>query len=336
MSTKKNNPIMDLKQLREDYNQGFSAMGQQDRGYYITNWRGMQSLQAYCTSELVHHWGGGAHDDKLREVQAKDGGKQYGMKSWTYDRFEHHLVEGLNEIDVPIKKSAFSYNSDAIYEAVIDNVYNGELDRTAFIEAATSRSSPMMRYDVEMAMKLDILRAKDGDTDRFAKAGAFAYEKGLASSARLVDFDESGNSKDELMGNRYLEKNNDEWLRQAEKLYLENLLEKPDGVDTVSMDLAKETIGTIQTATPKDMRRREGDWNKLVDYMQKEVVFFLDEQHEISPGLGMKYQRDIHNAVGLSEKNDWKNSYGKYEPRHIHPDNILPSQELSQDDGMDF
>lgn len=333
VNNKKNNPIMDLNQLRKDYQQGYSPMGQSERGYYITNWRGMQSLQAYCTSELVQHWGGGSQESKLREVQVKEGGKQYAMKSWTYDRFEQHLVDGLNDIGVPIKKHMFGDHNVDIYEAVINNVYNGELDRTAFIDAATSRTSPMMSYDVELAMKLDILRAKDGDTDKFAKAGAFAYEKGLASQARLVDF--GSLTSDEMMGPRFFEKTQEEWLSDAEKLYLDSLLEKTDGVDTVSLDSARDVIGTLQTATPKRMKERAGEWNKIVDYMKQNVVFFLDDKPEIQSGRGMTYQKDVHQVMDLPEGKDWSNSLERNDSTRIDVEES-PSIDLSDDDGLDF
>lgn len=298
-----NNTLLDLIHLNNSYTQGHSAMGTAEHSYYVVSWRGMESLQAYCTSELVHAWAGMAPEHKLREVRVENDGKQYDMKSWTDNAFQSHLVDALQKMGVTIKKRLLSDNSDEIYESVITNVYNGELDCYAFLEATISHSSPYARYNVQDAMRLDILRAKDGRDDVYARAGAYAYEKGLVPTSRLVNFSDPSLDEpesDDLMGQRYSEMNADDWLRKSSRLYMEQLMRDRDG-DTYKLSSAKDVMTHINTINPNFIRRREDDWAKLVAYMQKNVVFMLNDKR----------------ASDRSKQTDWQNSYDKYVPKHI-------------------
>lgn len=301
---KRENPILDLAQLREDYQQGYSALGHPSRGYYITSWRGMESLQTYCTKELVQIWGDETQEERLREVQVKNNGKQYAMKSWTYEGFEDHLVDALRNEGVPIK-STFrgTVDREDLYTAIINTAFNGELDRTAFIKGSMSALSHSMRSSITNTMQVDILRAKDGHSDDRAKAAAFAYEKGLSPTVRLVDFDGDAVGQDDLMGYRHLELDVDDWLAIGGEMYLEQLTDSST-TDTVTLESAKARVREIRSVTDRQLHQRAGDWNRLVDYMQKNVMFFLDEKPSTELGAGLRNLDAIHNAVGLDKQVD--------------------------------
>lgn len=272
----KDYPELNLAKLKDDYIQGFSAFGEDGSQYYLTNWQGMQSLQAYCTSEWVHQQAGGAPEESLHEVQVTDGNIKRAMKKWDYNKFESYLLRLLRAEGVSIKRNIFTGSSHDIYEAVINTVFNGKLDRTAFLEAMTSAHSPMMRYDVENALKLDILRTLDGRTDRFARAGAFAYTHALAPKARLVDF--SGDLSDDLTDYRRGDLLEDEWLRQADRLYVETLMSHNDEANTYPIESAREIVKHISDYTPNFMARRQDEWDDLRVNLQNNFVFFFDKQ----------------------------------------------------------
>ncbi|MER2094825.1 MAG: hypothetical protein ABS893_05250, partial [Aerococcus urinaeequi] len=194
-------PTLDLNQLKSDYRQGYTAMGQPDQAYYLTSWRGMESLQAYCTSEMVHAFDGGQHMYDIREVQVKDGGDRYSMKTWKYGQYTSKLQQGLHDIGTKFYPSAMDFD-DKLYAEVLNKTYDGQLDRTALVEAMTNMETSGIRYDVEWSMKDDIIRARDGATDERAHAGAIAYTRVLAGTARMSALVYGEDPSDDSLMNR--------------------------------------------------------------------------------------------------------------------------------------
>lgn len=305
-------PTLDLKQLKSDYRQGYSAMGQPDQAYYVTSWRGMESLQAYCTSEMVHAFDGGHLMYDIREVQVKDGGDRYAMKTWKYGQYTSKLQQGLQDVGTKFFLSPMDHE-DKLYAEVLNKTYDGQLDRTALVEAMTNMETSGIRYDVEWSMKDDIIRARDGATDERARAGAVAYTRVLAGTARMsaLVYGEDP-SDDPLMNRRFQTNTNDEWLRQAGATYINELLPQDDGSGTVHMDDAERVLTMVRDLENETdvINYRNEEWDKIIAYMQRGVVFMMDVQKtDRNLGKGMRFERKVHEAFSISEQDDYNNTY---------------------------
>lgn len=340
------NPTLDLDQLKSDYRQGYSAMGQPDQAYYLTSWRGMESLQAYCTSEMVHAYDGGQHIYDIREVQVKDGGDRYSMKTWKYDQYTSKLQQGLHDIGSKFYLSPMEFD-DKLYAEVLNKTYDGQLDRTALVEAMTNMETSGIRYDVEWSMKDDIIRARDGATDERAQAGAVAYTRVLAGIARMsaLVYGEDPND-DSLMNRRFQTNSNDEWLRQAGATYVNELLPQDDGSGTVHMDDAQRVLTMVRDLENETdaINYRNEEWDKIVAYMQRGVVFMMDVQKtDRNLGKGMRYESEVHEAFSISEQDDYNKTYDVAEEETSEltiiedvVDHTVPATIVEDDDDLEL
>ena len=318
---KKDRALVDLKQLRKDYREGHTAMGHPERGYYITNWRGMQSLQAFSTSESVLLWAGDRNDRNVREVQIQNGGSDYEMRAWTDRRYIDMLNTELYEMDegVDVNRTYWDRLDSQVYESIINNIYNGELDKEALLDTATSTHHDVdyMRQHVTLAFKHDVLRAKDGDTDLHARAAGHAYLTDLAANARSVDFDYGPYTpeRDSSLGERYENLTEDQWLASAERSYLGYILDDFDGTTstTVQLDDAKEVFTEfVENSRTQVFGQRAQEWYDMVDIMiDKDVVFMVGAEPEPEIGLGMRYQNDVHDALDLDVATDLDLSFNQ-------------------------
>lgn len=314
-------PLVDIKQLRKDYREGYSAMGHPDRGYYVTNWRGMQSLQAFCSSESVLLWAGDRKDRNVREVQIQNGGNEYEMKAWTDRRYIDMLNRALYDTKegIHVDRTYWDSLDTQVYEAILENVYVGELDREAFLETATTTHPNVdhMREHISVAFKHDVLRAKDGDTDLYARAAAHAYQNDLAAKVRTVTFDRGPDApdRDESLGYRFEYMSEEDWMVSAERAYLEYIIDDHDSTTstTVNLDVAREVMTDFsQNSRIIDYGNRAQEWYDMIDIMvDKDVVFMLNAEPEREIGLGMNYQEDIYKALDLDVLDDLELSFNQ-------------------------
>jgi len=338
-------PLVDIKQLRKDYREGHTAMGRPDRGYYVTNWRGMQSLQSFCTSESVLLWAGDRKDRNVREVQIQNGGSDYEMKAWTDRRYIDMLNRALYETDegIDVNRSYWDSLDSQVYEAIINNVYNGELDKKAFLETATSTHPEVdfMRQHLTVAFKHDVLRAKDGDSDLHARAAGHAYLTELAGNARMVDFDYGPYTpeRDKSLGERYEHMSEDEWLAGAERAYLEYIIDDSEQTTstTVQLEDAKEVLQDFTlNSRIKPFGNRAEEWYEMVDIMvDKDVVFMVGAEPKIDIGLGMRYQEDVHDAVDLDVLSDLDLSFNESVTFNIDSGEYI-DDDSEYDDGLEL
>lgn len=317
----KDRALVDLKQLRKDYREGHTAMGHPERGYYITNWRGMQSLQAFSTSESVLLWAGDRNDRNVREVQIQNGGSDYEMKAWTDRRYIDMLNSSLYNMDegLDVNRTYWDRLDSQVYEKIIDTIYNGELDKEAFLDTATTIHPEVdhMRQHVTTAFKYDVLRAKDGDTDLHARAAGQAYLTELAANARSVDFDYGPYTpkRDSSLGERYEHLTEDQWLSNAERSYLEYIIDDYDNTTSTTLQLndAKEVLQDfVENSRIQEFGHRAQEWYDMVDIMiDKDVVFMMGAEPEPELGLGMRYQNDVHDALDLDLATDLDLSFNQ-------------------------
>lgn len=298
------NGMIDLNQLREDYRDGYSAMGRPDRGYYVTTNRGMQSLQAFSSSAVSYYGAGATRDLNVREIQIKNDGLDYDMKGWTERRYLNNLNDALRLVDndSSIDGGYFGELNSEVYEAVIDSVYDGDVDKDAFIATSTDFEASGLYKNVKDAFRLDVLRAKDGDTDRYAMAAAHAYQNALAPEAHSVNFEGSEISNQRILGQERTLYNQDQWLRKGMESYLDYLLEDYDSTtaNTVKLDDVKDLVENFSTDDHLyHFEARREEWGNVVDYMRKDIVFMLDPKTKSDPGRGMKHHDDVYDALGV-------------------------------------
>lgn len=330
-------PLIDLKQLREDYHDGYSAMGHPNRGYYVSTYRGLESLQAFCTSEATLLYGQTAsNNDDVREIAIKNDGSDYDMRAWTFDNFNRNLNRTLrvmgegHDIDYGLRDKV----NINIYEKIIDEIYDGEFDRQAYVSMATSRRDGLLGMELGAAMQLDILRAKDGATDVRAQAGAHAYRSVLSQ-----DFNKLG-SIDTLRNGEIPE---DFWMINAEKAYLNYIIDDMDGStpDTLPLKEGKTFIKEIFEEDSLDRAsKKTAEWDAVLDYLSQDVVLMIDPHQSKDVGLGMKYQQEVHEAVDFDATDEFENlhDYESHNTVRVDPDKPINRENTfdDYDDDWDF
>ena len=338
--------LVDLKELRADYRKGHSAMGHPSRGYYVTSNRGMESLQAFATSEMVSRYFGDGNENNVREVKITNDGKNYDMKAWTDRRFADNLNTGLLAMDedAGINRGFWDKLDERVYEAVIDNVYDGDMDKEAFLMALTDRQATGHATDyISAAMKLDVLRAKDGDKDDRALAGAYAYQSVLAKNARRVDFDYEGaeSMEDKSLGPRYAEFTPEQWYQKAEMAYVDHLLDSYDDTITDTFDIndGKALMQDFyENDAEWDLTPRKQEWKELVNYLKRDIVFPPDIQADMDQGLGMRYQSDVHDVFDIDSSNQFEDDYyaNPSSTFNLDEDDFIDNDDAYDQEGPDF
>lgn len=176
-----NELFVDLRELFEDYKNGYSAFGNPDRAYYINSWRGIESLQTYSTSEAVREWSSMPHsfldDIEVIESKAKEENKNdYYTRKMTKNDIIQMMENSLGKIDPSLRTGRGYWDSHEgnTHEALIKNIFGGQMDRKAAINAILNEECGLYTK-VLWAMQYNILRAIDGKLDLESKAAASAY-----------------------------------------------------------------------------------------------------------------------------------------------------------------
>ena len=304
--------LVDLDTLKHDYQQGHSGMGHPSRGYYVTTWRGMESLQSYATSEAIAAWSGDINDFNVREVMVSEDGTQYEMRAWTDRNFLNRMNDSLSDMvdDVSVDIGYYDDNDGSIPEAVINEVFGGQMDRLAVTAGLSNPDRHVSYGNTTLAMQYDILRAQHGHTDMRAKAGAHAYQNVLARDAKLVNFDVK--NIDDItahIGERFQQLTEQQWEQQACKAYINYILDSyddstPDVVNVADVKkLALELDRVSYGQKLADEYGRE-KWDTLKGYLKKDIMFFIDSKNEVRFDAGMGYLNEVHNAVDLTPEED--------------------------------
>lgn len=281
--------LVDLDTLKQDYQQGHSGMGHPSRGYYVTTWRGMESLQSYATSEAIAAWSGDIDDFNVREVKVSEDGTEYEMRAWTDRNFLNRMNDSLADMvdDVSVNKGYWDENDGSIQEAVINEVFGGQMDRFAVTTVLSNPDRHTTYGHTLIAMEYDILRAQDGHTDMRAKAGAHAYQNVLARDVKLVNFDVR--NVDDITaydGERFEQLTAQQWEQKACKAYINYILDSYDDStpDTVNVADVKKLVHDLSWVSYGQKLADEygwEKWNALEGYLKKDIMFFIASKNEV-------------------------------------------------------
>lgn len=340
--------LVDLDTLKNDYHQGHSGMGHPSRGYYITTWRGMESLQSYATSEAIAAWSGDVDEFNVREVMVSEDGTQYEMRAWTERNFLNRMNDSLFDMvdDVSVDRGYWDENDGSIQEAVINEVFGGQMDRLAVTAGLSNPDRHISFGNTQLAMQYDILRAQHGHTDMRAKAGAHAYQNVLARDAKLVNFDVR--NMDDITahdGETFQQITERQWMQQAGKAYINYILDSYDDStpDVVNVADVKNLVHDLSWGSYgqklADEYGRE-KWDALEGYLKKDIMFFIDSKNEVRFDAGMGYLNEVHNAVDLTPEEDL--NYDESYTYDLETDSVSPTKtkvedvEEYDDDDWDF
>lgn len=311
--------LVDLKSLRHDYREGHSGMGHPSRGYYVTTWRGMESLQSYASNEAIAAWSGDSVEFNVREVKVTEDGTEYEMRAWTDKNFLNRMNTSLSEMDrsLSVSKGYWDKDDGQIHEAIINNVFGGQMDRKAVVSSMSNPDRSMTYRNTLYAMQYDIVRAQYGHEDIRAKAGAHAYQNVLARDAKLVNFDAAG--IDDLTSpieQSFQQLTEQQWMQKATGEYVDYILESHKGStkETVGVDAVKaltEDFGYVPYGHRLASEFGNEKWDNIEGYLKKDIMFFIDPKDNVRFELGMGYLDEVHDAIGVSPEDDLFNSYNE-------------------------
>ncbi len=301
----------DYTQLHRDYSDGLSAMGDPTRGYYITSDRGMESLQSYATGQLImDRLGVNDTTGMVREVRMDmtNDAANYKMATYTHDEYAEVLNEGLK---------AFDYENDYIdrtygaYVGVLNTVYNGEADRDTLLNMAFEFNNKEISEKIELAMMNDIIRAREGLSDTYADAGAFAFYNHIAPNynhlKEVLDPSKSGVGVDiesKVYGSSMMD--------YAKRAYLEYIVDEKssDLEDSISIDTTKDILREVgHPMIESHFEHREKDWVELISYLDEGVVIMFESPEEDTPLSKLKYLTDVYEATSIDIIDDSNPKY---------------------------
>lgn len=300
-------PRLNLSHLREDVAAGYPDMGRPDRGYYIATDQGIYSLRGFCSVMVASDSLLVTYTNRLREVQVIDGAN-YAMREFsTTNEYMSHLSNKMKQEKIDLVSDP---TDTELSRAIIDYVYDGELDKNALLDPCGSQK-------VQDAMKKNIVDAMNGmkvaeSRKPLRHAGVYAYENKLAPTSRNVY------RMDELDKATRFDKFEGEWLKEGAKIFAEQALIESNVIDENGSIDFFESIYTfdniISDAEEYNYEAHyENQWNGIRDHLiDKDVVLMLNDG-SVPTGLnGMKKQAAVHQSVGVSEDQDKKNSQSRY------------------------
>lgn len=336
--------LVDLKNLRHDYREGHSGMGHPSRGYYITTWRGMESLQSYATNEAIAAWSGDNVEFNVREVKVTDDGTEYEMRAWTDKNFLNRMNNSLYDLDesLGVNKGYWDKDDGEIHEAIINNIFGGQMDRKAVVSAMSNPDRDVSHRNTMYAMQYDIVRAQYGHEDVRAKAGAHAYQNVLARDAKLVNFDAAGiDDITSPIEHSFQQLTEDQWMQKASGEYIDYILDSFDGStkDTVNVEDVKELANDLNYVPyGQKLADEYGNekWETIEGYLKKDIMFFIDAKDNVRFELGMGYLDEVHDAVGVSPQDDLGDSFNEPYVYDMSTNSIKKSADDNYDDEWDL
>lgn len=310
--------FLDVEALHWDYINGTGPMGAYSRAYYVVSWRGMETLQKYASHELALSQGRYAADnavEHVREVKAnlKENTISYNMRN--YSRGDYMKSLRGNLVESGVLPEYLDGEAD-LFERTLMHVYEGNVDRHAYIETMANPALGKTSKHVDYAMKRDIIKSKKGGTDINASAGAHAYYNVIAPNYRMLGLNQSidddglsgpvANDGSIITAPMLTE---DDLMLKARTEYLHHLADSISASDdTATMtvtDAYRVMTDTVFGWAEEEYLEVEDDWNELVEYLKEDIVIMFESSPHITVYGDLDYISEIHEAVDLSVYEDF-------------------------------
>lgn len=224
---------LDLNKMKAYYKEGYSPFGKPYDGYYVGSHHGIQSLQGYFTTMMCRDEAGFKHPEKFQFWMMNKDAQTYTFLNTNTADFEKFVVSSALEQGL-LNPEKYKFNSEknpSPYRDLINNVYNGEVDKLHFSDNVSAFG--VTGRTCQEAFCYHLARKREGVIDNSSNIASDIYIERMLNEPEFIasDFLKTGEPKNIPWSTR-----RDNYIQECTRTYISRKIDEMCELPTSKVD----------------------------------------------------------------------------------------------------